>query len=52
MEVVDLCDLFPWPQFNNYAYGTGIWGSILNVVIVVVSGNVTVWRFGVCRNES
>jgi len=47
VERVDLCDLFPLPQFNNYSYGTGIWGSILAVVIVAISGNVTVWRFDV-----
>jgi len=47
VEGVDLCDLFPWLQFNNYSYGTGVWGSILAVVIMVVSGNVTVWRFDV-----
>lgn len=52
MVGVDICDLFPWPQFNNYSYGTGIWGNILAVVIMVVSGNVTVWRFDVCSSES
>lgn len=52
MEGVDVCDLFPWPHFNNYPYGTGIWRSIsiLAVVSAVVSG-VTVWRFDICSNE-
>jgi hypothetical protein len=50
-ELVDVT-FFPKLQFNSYSCGTGICGIIGAVVIVAVSGNVSVWRFDICSNES